>query len=93
MRQWGKVLAAHPPVFAAASMLAFTLTIWFCAAHGWHLDEVVDLGRYRLRLWVVAAIGLPLWSVGIAVGVWQAVTGPRRRPASGRDHRQDGRAE
>ena len=81
-------LAAHPLLMAAGSAVFLALTVWMCTVHGWRLDEMMGSGRRSAPLWVAAFVGLPLWTLGVAVGLWRAITARRRRgarPAQGRE--------
>ncbi|GLK17922.1 hypothetical protein GCM10017602_24040 [Herbiconiux flava] len=72
------MLAAHPLLLAALSAAFLALTLWLCVMHGWRLGEPIGSGRRSAPLWVVAFFGLPLWTLGVGVGVWRAIVGPRR---------------
>ncbi len=72
------MFAAHPTILVVGSALFLVLTIWMCAAHGWRLGETVGHGFRSAPLWVVALVGLPLWSLGVVVGVRRVVAGTKR---------------
>lgn len=61
----------------SAGFLAITVAV--CAAHDWRLDAVVGSGRRGGPLWILVVVGIPFWALGIGVGVWRAVAGPRKR--------------
>lgn len=68
----------HPLLLAALSALLLWGTLHLCIEHEWRLGDSIGSGWRRGPLWLVALVGLPLWSLGVAVGVWRAVS-PRRR--------------
>lgn len=73
-----EALAARPLLLAALSAGFLAITLAVCIAHGWRLDADIGSGRHGGPLWLLAFVGIPFWTLGIGVGVWRAVVGPRR---------------
>ncbi|KQQ04087.1 MULTISPECIES: hypothetical protein [unclassified Rathayibacter] len=81
-RKVHEALAARPLLLAAVSAGFLAVTLAVCIAHDWRLDEVVGSGRRGGPLWILAFVGLPFWTLGVGVGIWRAVVGPRGRGGS-----------
>lgn len=78
-RRVHEALAARPLLLAAVSAGFLAITLAVCIGHDWRLDAVVGSGRRGGPLWLLVFVGLPFWALGVGVGLWRAVVGPRKR--------------